>query len=501
MAVEHVDVLIVGAGISGLGAAVHMQKMCPGKTFAVMERRENFGGTWDLFRYPGIRSDSDMYTLGFRFKPWTSRKAIADAPSIMGYLKETIEENNLGEHIRYNSHVQKASWSSEDALWTIEGKRNDKAFKMTCDMLFMCSGYYNYDQGYTPDFPNMKAFKGTIVHPQHWPESLDYQGKKVIVIGSGATAVTLVPAMADTGAGHVTMLQRTPTYMVSRPAEDAFALGLRKVLPAKLAYAVTRWRNVLMQQFMFKLLRKRPEKSAERLISMVRDMLPPGFDVEKHFTPPYKPWDQRLCLVPDSDFFKALSDGRASIETDHIDRFTEKGILLKSGKELEADIIVTATGLNMQMLSGLEAYIDGERFNVGDRILYKGAMFNDVPNLLMWFGYTNASWTLKADLTSEYACRLINHLDATGTKIAVPRRKGQEVELEPFVDFSSGYFQRAMGSLPKQAKSAPWKLNQDYAKDIKNLRYGPLTDEAMCFEKPHKAGKASDTPALLEAAE
>ncbi len=501
MAVEYVDALIVGAGISGIGAAVHMQKMCPGKTFAIMERRHNFGGTWDLFRYPGIRSDSDMYTLGFRFKPWTARKAIADAPSIMGYLKETIEEYGLGKHIRYDSQVKKASWSSEEALWTVEIQSGKKTVTMTCSMLFMCSGYYNYDQGYTPDFPNKDAFKGTIVHPQHWPEKLDYKGKKVIVIGSGATAVTLVPAMADTGAGHVTMLQRTPTYMVSRPAEDAFALGLRKVLPAKLAYAITRWRNVLMQQFMFKLLRKRPEKSAERLISMVRDLLPPGFDVEKHFTPPYNPWDQRLCLVPDSDFFKALSDGRASIETDHIDRFTEKGILLKSGKELEADIIVTATGLNMQMLAGLEAYVDGERFNVGERILYKGAMFNDVPNLLMWFGYTNASWTLKADLTSEYACRLINHLDATGTKIAVPRLKGQKVELEPFVDFSSGYFQRAAASLPKQATSAPWKLNQDYAKDIKNLRYGPLTDEAMCFEKPHKVGASADASALLEAAE
>lgn len=501
MAVEHVDTLIVGAGISGLGAAVHMQKMCPGKSFAVMERRGHFGGTWDLFRYPGIRSDSDMYTLGFRFKPWTSRKAIADAPSIMSYLQETIEENGLARHIRYNSHVQKASWSSEDALWTVEGQQDGTPFKITCNMLFMCSGYYNYDAGYTPDFAGRDSFKGTVVHPQHWPETLDYQGKKVIVIGSGATAVTLVPAMADTGAGHVTMLQRTPTYMVSRPAEDRFALGLRKILPSKLAYAVTRWRNVLLQQFMFKLVRKRPEKSAERLIGMVKEQLPAGFDVAKHFTPPYKPWDQRLCLVPDSDFFKAVSDGRASIETDHIDRFTPKGILLKSGKELEADIIVTATGLNLQMLSGLEAYIDGERFNIADRILYKGAMFNDVPNLLMWFGYTNASWTLKADLTSEYACRLINHLDATGTKIAVPRLKGQTVELEPFVDFSSGYFQRAMGALPKQAKSAPWKLNQDYAKDIKNLRYGPLTDDAMCFEKPHKVARMTDAPPLLEAAE
>ncbi|RJT25454.1 NAD(P)/FAD-dependent oxidoreductase [Chakrabartia godavariana] len=503
MAVEHVDVLIVGAGISGIGAAVHLQKMCPGKTFAIMERRENFGGTWDLFRYPGIRSDSDMYTLGFRFKPWTARKAIADAPSIMTYLGETIEEYGLKKHIRFNHHVKRAHWSSEDATWTVEGTigGDGKPVTITCNMLLMCSGYYNYDQGYTPDFEGRDAFKGHIVHPQHWPENLDYKGKKVIVIGSGATAVTLVPAMADTGAGHVTMLQRTPTYMVSRPAEDAFALGLRKFMPAKAAYWITRWRNVLMQQFMFKLLRKNPEKSAERLIGMVKDMLPEGFDVNKHFTPPYKPWDQRLCLVPDSDFFNALKDGRASIVTDHIDRFTEKGILLKSGEELEADIVVTATGLNMQMLSGLEAYVDGVPFHPGEHILHKGTMYNDVPNLIMWFGYTNASWTLKADLTSEYACRIINHLDKTGKKIAVPRTKGKKIELDSFVDFSSGYFTRAASQLPKQGKEFPWKLHQNYGKDIQLLRYGSLDDEAMCFEAPHKVEGAKEAPALLEAAE
>lgn len=504
MAIEHVDVLIVGAGISGIGAAVHLQKLCPGKSFAIMERRENFGGTWDLFRYPGIRSDSDMYTLGFSFKPWTARKAIADAPSIMSYLGETINEHDLKKHIRFNHHVKRAHWSSEDAKWTVEGTigADGKPMTVTCNMLLMCSGYYNYDQGYTPDFAGLDAYKGTLVHPQHWPESLDYKGKKVIVIGSGATAVTLVPAMADSGAGHVTMLQRTPTYMVSRPAEDAFALGLRKYLPAKAAYWVTRWRNVLMQQFMFRLLRKRPEQSAERLIGMVKDLLPAGFDVGKHFTPPYKPWDQRLCLVPDSDFFNAVSDGRASIVTDHIERFTEKGILLKSGEELEADIIVTATGLNMQMLSGLEAYVDGVPFKPGEHILYKGTMFNDVPNLIMWFGYTNASWTLKADLTSEYACRIINHLDASGKKIAVPRIKGKKPELDSFVDFSSGYFTRAADQLPKQGKDFPWRLHQSYPKDIQLLRYGSLNDEAMCFEAPHKvASKAGDAPALLEAAE
>lgn len=499
MAVEYVDVLIVGAGISGIGAAVHLQKQCPGKTFAIMERRENFGGTWDLFRYPGIRSDSDMYTLGFSFKPWTARKAIADAPAIMGYLGETVEEFGLKKNIRFNHYVKRARWSSEDATWTVEGTigANGQPMTIRCNMLLMCSGYYNYDKGYTPEFEGLGDFKGKLVHPQHWPENLDYKGKKVIVIGSGATAVTLVPAMADNGAGHVTMLQRTPTYMVSRPAEDAFALGLRKVLPPKAAYWVTRWRNVLMQQFMFKLLRKNPEKSAERLIGMVKDMLPEGFDVAKHFTPPYKPWDQRLCLVPDSDFFNALKDGRASIATDHIDRFTEKGILLKSGQELEADIVVSATGLNMQMLSGLEAYVDGVPFHPGEHILHKGTMYSDVPNLIMWFGYTNASWTLKADLTSEYACRVINHLDATGNKIAIPRTHGQKIETESFVDFSSGYFTRAESQLPKQGKEFPWKLHQNYGKDIRLLRYGALNDEAMTFEKAHKV----DAPALLEAAE
>ena len=503
MAEEHVDVLIVGAGISGIGAAVHLQKHCPGKTFAIMERRENFGGTWDLFRYPGIRSDSDMYTLGFRFKPWTARKAIADAPTIMTYLGETVDEYGLKKHIRFNHHVKRAHWSSETATWTVEGSvgADGKPMTITCNMLLMCSGYYNYDQGYTPDFAGRDAFKGAIIHPQHWPEKLDYKGKKVIVIGSGATAVTLVPAMADTGAGHVTMLQRTPTYMVSRPAEDKFALGLRKVLPGKAAYWVTRWRNVLMQQFAFRLLRNRPEKSAERLISMVKDLLPEGYDVGKHFTPPYKPWDQRLCLVPDSDFFNAVSDGRASIVTDHIDRFTERGILLKSGQELEADIIVTATGLNMQMLSGLEADVDGVPFHPGEHILHKGTMYNDVPNLIMWFGYTNASWTLKADLTSEYACRIINHLDATGKKIAVPRTKGKKIELDSFVDFTSGYFTRAASQLPKQGTEFPWKLHQNYGKDIQLLRYGSLDDEAMCFEAPHKVEGAKEAPALLEAAE
>jgi monooxygenase len=498
---EHVDVLIVGAGISGIGAAVYLQKECPGKSYAILERRPNIGGTWDLFRYPGIRSDSDMYTLGFRFKPWTARKAIADAPSILAYLKETVAEYGIRDKIRHETRVEAASWSSETGLWTVKGTRGPGAepFAMTATWYFNCTGYYNYDQGYLPDFKGMDRFKGQIVHPQHWPENLDYKGKRVVVIGSGATAVTVVPAMCDTGAGHVTMLQRTPTYMVSRPSEDWFALSLRKFLPAKLAYKITRYRNVLMQQFFFNLVRRRPQKSAERLIGMVRDELGVDYDIKTHFTPPYNPWEQRLCLVPDSDMFRVLRDGQADVVTDHIESFTENGLLLASGRELDADIVVTATGLNLQMLAGTDIRVDGKPMKVGEHVLYKGIMFNDVPNLAMWFGYTNASWTLKADLTSEYMCRLINHMDATGTRIATPVIDAADFELENFVDFSSGYFQRAWDRLPKSGTKLPWKLHQNYLKDVKLLRDGPITD-AMVFSNPTAASAGEPEP-LLEAAE
>ncbi len=498
MTTGHVDVLIIGAGISGIGAAVHLQKDCPGKSFAILERRAGIGGTWDLFRYPGIRSDSDMYTLGFRFKPWTARKAIADGPAILGYVNETADEYGLRDRIRHGVHAKSASWSTDTGLWTVKGTEDGKPFAMTANMVFSATGYYDYDKGYLPDFAGMETFKGKIVHPQHWPQELDHQGKRVIVIGSGATAVTLVPALIDSGSGPVTMLQRTPTFMVSRPSEDWFALGLRKILPAKLAYKITRYRNVLLQQYIFNLIRKRPAKSKEKLIGMVRDALPEGYDVATHFTPPYNPWEQRLCLVPDEDMFRVIRDGQAEIVTDHIERFTETGIRLKSGKELAADIVVAATGLNLQMLSGMAITVDGTPINIGDRVLYKGLMFNDVPNLAMWFGYTNASWTLKADLTSEYMCRLLNHMDATGVKIATPRLEG-DVELENFVDFSSGYFQRAFDRLPKSGTTMPWKLHQNYLKDIKLLRKGDLT-EAIEFANPHPVAEAAPEP-MLEAAE
>ena len=501
MAIEHIDVLIIGAGISGLGAAVHLQQECPTKSYAILEARADIGGTWSLFQYPGIRSDSDMYTLGFRFKPWTSRKAIADGPSIMSYLRETVDEFGLKDKIRFGHKITQALWDSETALWTLKGTNGSEPVTLTCNMLLSCTGYYNYDKGYTPDFPGMSTFKGRIVHPQHWPADLDYQNKKAIVIGSGATAVTLIPAMIDNGAGHVTMLQRTPSYMVSRPSEDKFATLLQRMLPAKAAYAITRWRNVLMQQFMFNTMRKKPEKTKETLIGMVTKELGPDYDIATHFTPPYNPWDQRLCLVPDSDIFRVIREGHADVVTDHIDTFTPTGIKLKSGKELDADIIVTATGLNMEMLSGLNLTIDGTPTHVSQHVLYKGIMFSNIPNLLMWFGYTNASWTLKADLTSEYACRLINHMDQTGTRIVVAELPEQPVELEHFVtDFSSGYFARVMDQLPKQGKAFPWKLFQNYRKDVKLLRKGELLDGTLAFKRAHKAA-APAVEEMLQAAE
>jgi monooxygenase len=498
-ATTHFDVLIVGAGISGLGAAVYLQKECPGKSYTILERRPNIGGTWDLFRYPGVRSDSDMYTLGYRFKPWTSRKAIADGPAILNYLQETVGEYNLKDKIQHGYHVKSASWSSVDALWTVKGVRDDGLdFTITCQFYFNCTGYYDYDQGFTPDYPGQSDYKGMFVHPQHWPKSLDYKGKKVVVIGSGATAVTVVPAMCDQGAGHVTMLQRTPTWMISRPSEDRFARILQATLPSMLAYKITRYRNVMWQQWGFNLARSRPKMLGKMLLKTVRKELKPGYDVDKHFVPPYNPWEQRVCLVPDSDLFRVLNTGQAEIVTDHIDRLTETGILLKSGQTLDADIIVSATGLNLQMLSGTKITVDGRPFNPGESVLYKGIMFNDVPNMAMWFGYTNASWTLKADLTSEYMCRVINHMDATGTKIATPKISDPNFELENFVDFTSSYFKRSWDKLPKSGTKLPWKLHQNYTQDIKLLRKGPITDDIQ-FSKPVQ--KQIDDPAMLEAAE
>jgi cation diffusion facilitator CzcD-associated flavoprotein CzcO len=487
MANEHFDVLIVGAGLSGIGAGYHLQTRCPGRSYAILEGREAIGGTWDLFRYPGIRSDSDMYTLGYSFRPWTQAKAIADGPSILKYVRETARDFGIDKRIRFGHQVKRAAWSTEDAAWLVEAVRNDgQTVRISCNFLFLCGGYYSYEAGYTPEFAGIERFKGPIVHPQKWPEDLAYAGKKVVVIGSGATAVTLAPEMAKT-AGHVTMLQRSPTYVVSRPAEDKMANWLRTKLPAKLAYDIVRWRNVLFGMYFFRLARNKPEQVKQRIIGMVRQQLGPEYDVETHFTPRYNPWDQRLCLVPDADLFEALKAGSASVVTDHIDSFTEGGIQLKSGRTLEADIIVTATGLNLQVMNGLELTVDGRKVEPGKTLSYKGMMYEGVPNLASSFGYTNASWTLKCDLTCEYVCRLLNHMKRTGNRQATPRNSDPNIETLPWLDFTSGYVTRAMEKFPKQGSKAPWKLHQNYALDLMSLRYASVEDGVMAFS--NKAAK------------
>ncbi len=493
MSVQHVDVVIVGAGLSGIGAGVHLTQKSPDRSFLILEGRSSIGGTWDLFRYPGIRSDSDMYTLGYDFKPWKQAKAIADGPSILSYVKEAAAEHGITDKIRFNHMVRHASWNSANSTWTVQAEHDGAPVTFTCNFLFMCSGYYSYKSGYKPDFAGADSFKGRIVHPQQWPEDLDYAGKRVVVIGSGATAMTLVPEMSKT-AGHVTMLQRSPTYVVSRPAEDAMANRLRRWLPSKMAYGVTRWKNVTLGQFFFNMARKKPEKVKERLVGMVREALGPDYDVAKHFTPTYNPWDQRLCLVPDADLFTAIKSGKASVETDHIERFDETGIVLKSGRHLAADIIVTATGLNLEVLGGATFDVDGRSVNFADTLAYKGMMYSDVPNLASSFGYTNASWTLKADLTCLYVTRLLNHMKATGTTQCTPRRRPGDKPSDDWLDFSSGYVQRSVHLFPKQSDQDPWKQHQNYKKDLKALRHGRVDDGVMQFTKAAPANAAAPAP-------
>jgi monooxygenase len=480
--VEHFDVLIVGAGLSGVGAACHLTRRCPGKTFAILESRGAVGGTWDLFRYPGIRSDSDMFTLGYSFRPWEDPKAIADGPAIRSYIHETARDHGIDEKIRLNHRVLAAEWSSEDARWTVEVERTDtnETLRMTCSFLLGCTGYYRYDEGFTPDFEGIDRFRGQIVHPQHWPEELDYEGKRVIVIGSGATAVTLVPAMAEQAA-HVTMLQRSPSYVVTLPARDPFADFVRSKLRPKLAYPIVRWKNVLLTTVFFQLSRRFPNMIKALIRRGVRRRLPPGYQVDPHFKPLYNPWDQRVCLVPDGDLFEAIGSGKASVVTDRMETFTEKGLKLESGKELEADLIVTATGLNLLPLGGIELAVDGSKITLSDTVGYKGMMFSGIPNLAIAIGYTNASWTLKADLTSEYACRLINHMDAHGYRVATPREPDPSLAREPMIDLMSGYVLRAIDAFPKQASKLPWRLHQNYPRDILLLRYGSVDDEGMEF--------------------
>ncbi len=476
------DVLIVGAGISGIGAACHIQRQCPDRSFALFEGRGALGGTWDLFRYPGIRSDSDMYTLGYSFKPWTERKAIADGPSILNYLNETVDENQLRDKIYFRHRITSADWSSQTNCWTVSVDVNDgeETLHYTCNFLFLCGGYYNYDAGYTPDFPGLNDFQGEVIHPQHWPEDADYAGRKVVIIGSGATAVTLLPELAKQ-AEHVTMLQRSPTYMLSRPAEDVFALRLQKILPAKLSYALVRWRNVLLTLFLFQFSRKRPQAMKNYLIKQVRKQLDAGYDVDKHFTPRYGPWDQRLCLVPDDDFFDAINGGKAEVVTDQIDTFIEAGIKLQSGHILDADMIVTATGLQLEVFNGIAVSVDGQHIDPGSRFTYKGLMYNDIPNLATSFGYTNASWTLRADLTCEYVCRLLNHMEKTHTNRCTPRLDAPAMTPSNWFDLASGYVQRSADKLPKQGDRHPWRAPQNYLIDIFNLRLRKVDDGAMEF--------------------
>ena len=481
---EHFDVVIIGAGLSGVGAGYHLQDKSPGKSYVILEGRQSMGGTWDLFRYPGIRSDSDMYTLGFVFRPWKEAKAIADGPSILKYVKETAADHGIDKHIRYGHWVNKAAWSTEDAAWTVEATRGEgEVVRITCNFLFLCGGYYNYDKGYTPDWAGMDSFQGKLVHPQHWPDDLDYSGKRVVVIGSGATAVTLVPEMAK-DAAHVVMLQRSPTYVVSRPAEDAAANWLRSKFKPMTAYRITRWKNVLLGMLFYRMARKNPEKTKQRIIGMVREHLGPDYDVDTHFTPRYNPWDQRLCLVPDNDLFDAIKAGSASVVTDQIETFTPTGLKLKSGATLDADIIVTATGLNLQVLNGVTFTVDGQPVDPSRTLNYKGMMYSDVPNMASSFGYTNASWTLKCDLTCEYVTRLLNHMDSTGMRQCTPRNTDPTIGEEPWLDFSSGYVQRSIDKFPKQGSRTPWKLHQNYARDLMALRYGKVDDGVMEFSNP-----------------
>ena len=529
MTVETVDVLIIGAGLSGIGAACHLRRECPDKTFLILERRDAIGGTWDLFRYPGIRSDSDMHTLGYNFKPWTDPKAIADGPAILEYIRETAREYRVEERIRFRHRLRKAEWSSREGRWLVDvdveagegsgatptdsgvtgsaggasdagngsragnsagsgagigasigtGGEGARSRRFAARFVIGCTGYYNYDAGYTPEFPGRERFKGRVIHPQHWPQDLDYTGQRVIVIGSGATAVTLVPSMAGKAA-HVTMLQRSPSYILAVPNADPQAEFLGRFLPARWVYRFARTRNILLSLLLFRLSRAFPERVRKFLLGQVRKELGPLYDA-RHFSPAYRPWDERLCMVPDSDLFQALRKGRASIVTDHIDTFTENGIRLQSGVDLEADLIVTATGLDIQALGGAELWVDGRPFDVSTKLCYKGLMFEDLPNFGMVFGYTNASWTLKADLTLEYLCRLIRHMDRSGATQVTPRNHDPDLQARPFIDMQSGYIQRAAGVLPHQGHRQPWRLHQNYGLDWMMLHLGRVDDGVLQF--------------------
>jgi cation diffusion facilitator CzcD-associated flavoprotein CzcO len=478
------DVLIVGAGVSGISAACHLQRLCPDKTFAILEGRDNIGGTWDLFRYPGIRSDSDMHTFGFSFKPWTNPKVLADGPSILSYLQEAVDEHQVSDSIQFDRKVISAAWESDETKWTVISRSSSgEEYKHSARVLFMCSGYYDYKEGYLPEFSGIENFKGLVIHPQQWPDDLDYKDKKIAVIGSGATAMTIVPAMSC-DAAKVTMIQRSPTYVVSRPGGDRFANLLNKYLPEKLAYRITRWRNIRFQDFVYSRSRTKPEKMKESILKLVRKEMGEDYDVDTHFTPRYNPWDQRLCLVPDSDLFKAIKSGKAEVVTDEIDCIAENQINLKSGATVEADILVTATGLKLQVMGGVEFSMDGEVIDLSDRFFYQGMMFSNIPNLIQTFGYINASWTLRADLNSKFVCDMLKRMDELSATQCVPVLRESEKTMEGqgwITDFEPGYMRRGMHLFPKQGGHAPWHNTQNYLLDKKLLRRGPPDDGVLQF--------------------
>ena len=480
-----VDVLIIGAGLSGIGTAHELVATFPGRTFAVLEARDAIGGTWDLFRYPGVRSDSDMHTLGYRFRPWTGEKAITSGESIRDYVRDTAADGGVLEHIRFNTKVAGADWSSETQTWTVTTTDTvtGASGEVTAKFVFSCTGYYRYDEGFTPDFAGTEDFAGQIVHPQHWPADLDHAGKKVVVIGSGATAVTLVPTMAET-AEHVTMLQRSPSYIVSRPSTDTLAHTIHKVLPSRAAHTVVRAKNIALFTASYQLMRRRPDFARKLLRKGQAMQLPKDFDFETHLTPKYNPWDQRLCLVPDGDLFRSIRKGTSSIVTDRIATFTKKGLLLESGTELEADIIVTATGLNLLLLGGMDLSVDGRPVVPSETLVYKGIMLSEVPNFAFAVGYTNASWTLKVDLTCEYVWRLFKHMDARKLSVCMPSAKGKTLESRPFLDFQANYVLRSLDAFPKQGTVNPWQLKMNYVLDMLALRFGSITDDAMTFSGP-----------------